>query len=78
MQSVGGCDCGRGVQSCHGNQPGEGDQGECLQLAVTTSSGQDQQCSVEVIIISDLHTENKKEQKHIVLDAYNSFVCRMC
>ena len=32
MPGVGGCDCDRGVQCCHGNQPGEGDQGECLQL----------------------------------------------
>ena len=54
---VGGCDCGRG-ECCHGNQPGEGDQGECLQLPVTTSSPRSQQCSVTVNK-SDRSTEGK-------------------
>lgn len=60
MQGVGGCDCDRGVQCCHGNQPGEGDQGECLQLPVTTSSARAQQCHSVTVNISDLLSENRK------------------
>ena len=70
LSSVG-CDCGRGVQCCHGNLPGEGDQGECLQLPVTTSSTQGQQCHTDISEI--VRDRENKEMKNKNISTFPQF-----